>query len=372
MKQTLKMTKHHICRRLTAYILIGVLVGIFLSACGTNANVSTKQSNTPTPVPTPAINTTMINQGNMQLQTFQQWIALLQQYNGDVTTYQKQYNDDQQALHDAHTDKAYNAILTTLSNHINTIKLPALQAEANTLHQTLEDKVTTWGSLHTYHDDYDGLNYPYGYEYTNKGSVGDDVYAMNNTAQTPKDYQQIIEDFNTYLTNFQAMTEEATDSTPYNQLHKADIQLLQKYGNMQGRVVVISLYGQAMRVYNNGQLVNAFLITTGTPAHPSLPGTWWVEQKQSPTVFKSVVPKGDPDYYDDTPVNFAMQYHTGGYNMHDSWWRADYGPGTEFPHIDSTGNRSATQGSHGCINMQENSAGWLYGYVDIGTPVIVY
>ncbi len=372
MKQTLKMAKCNIRQQLMAYLIIGVFVGILLSACSTNADVRANQGTTPTPVPTPTINMTIVNESNMQLQTFQQWIALLQQYNGDVTTYQKQYDDAKQALHDAHTEKAYNDTLTTLSSQINAIKLPALKAEANTLHQTLEDKVSAWGSQHTYHDDYNGLNYQYGYEYTDTGVVGDDVYAINNTAQNPKDYQQIIEDLNTYLANFQGMTEEASDPTPYNQQHKADIELMQKYGNMQGKVVVISLYGQAIRVYNNGQLVNAFFVTTGTPAHPSLPGTWWVQQKQSPTTFKSVVPPGDPDYYPDTPINYAMLYHSGGYNMHDSVWRADYGPGTEFPHADTTGNRSASQGSHGCVNMSLDNARWLYGYVDLYTPVIIY
>jgi hypothetical protein len=371
MKQILKLTKRNIRQQLMAYLIIGVLVGILLSACGTNPNVSAKQSNTPTPVPTPAINMTIVNQDNMQLQTFQQWIELMQQYKGDVTVYQKQYEEDQRALRDAHTDKAYKDISTTLSSQINAIKLPALKAEANTLYQTLEDKVSAWGSQHIYHDDYNGLNYQYGYEYTDRGIVGGDAYAIN-TAQTLNDYQRIIEDLNTYLVNFQAMTEEASDTTPYNQQHKADIELMQKYGNMQGKVVLISLYGQAIRVYNNGQLVNAFFVTTGTPAHPSLPGTWWVQQKESPTTFKSVVPKGDPDYYPDTPINYAMLYHSGGYNMHDSWWRADYGPGTEFPHIDATGNQSAAQGSHGCVNMSLDNARWLYGYTELYTPVIIY
>jgi lipoprotein-anchoring transpeptidase ErfK/SrfK len=125
-------------------------------------------------------------------------------------------------------------------------------------------------------------------------------------------------------------------------------------------------------VYNNGQLVNAFLVTTGTMDHPSLPGTWYVRVKESPTVFKSFLKPGEPGYYPPTPINYAMDYHAGGYNLHDSWWRADYGPGTQFPHPDSTGNASAAQGSHGCVNMTTELAGWLYSYVSIGTPVIIY
>lgn len=370
MEQTSK-TRLTIHQQLIVSLIIGVVVVFLLSACDSNAGTNVKQSSAPASTATSTINVATTHQGDMQLQTFQQWIALMQLYKGDVTNYQKQYNEDQQALRNAHTITAYNNTLTTLSTQINAIKLPALKTEADTLHQTLKDQISTWAPQHTYHDDYDGQTYQYGYEYTDTGITGDDIYAMS-TAQTPKDFQQIIEDLNTYLANFQAMTADANDSTPYNQEHKTDIQLMQKYNTMQGKVVVISLYEQAMRVYNNGKLVNSFLVTTGTPAHPSLPGKWWVEQKQSPTVFKSVVPKGDPDYYPDTPINYAMLYHSGGYNLHDSWWRADYGKGTEFPHIDATGNQSARQGSHGCVNMQADNAHWLYDYVSLDTAILIY
>ena len=147
---------------------------------------------------------------------------------------------------------------------------------------------------------------------------------------------------------------------------------MKKYGNMQGKVVVVSLYEQALRTYNNGQLVKAMQVTTGEVKHPSLPGAWTVEQKQSPTKFKSVVPKGDPDWYPDTPIEVAMLYHSGGYNLHDAWWRNDYGPGTQFPHADSSGNQSAFEGSHGCVNVQEDNAHWLYDFVEVSTPVIIY
>ncbi|SRR5216110_924042 len=365
------MKKHTLRQQVIASLIMGAVIGLLLSACATNANTSAKQGNTPTPVPTQAVNETMINQGNTQLQTFQQWIALMQQHKGDTTTYQKQYNDDQQALQNAQTSQAYNDSLTTLSNHINAIELPAMKAEADGLHQTLEDKVSAWQAQHTYHDDYNGQTYQYGYEYTNAGVVDYDREAMS-TAQTPKAYQQIIEDFNTYLTNFQAMTDNAKDTTPYDQTHKTDTQLMQKYNDMQGKVVIVSLYEQALRVFNKGQLVKAFQVTTGTMAHPSLPGAWWVEAKQSPTVFKSFLQPGQPGYYPPTNINYAMQYHSDGYNMHDSWWRADYGPGTQFPHADSSGNQSAFEGSHGCVNIQEDNAHWLYDYVDLDTAVIIY
>ena len=373
MKQMTKIAKRTIHQQIAGFLLIGIVVVLILSGCNTSTNAvaNTKKSSTPTPIPTPAINATISNQGDMQLQTYQQWITLLQNYKGDITSYQKQYTADQQALQNAHTDAAYNSALKTLSDQISAIKAPALKTEAQSLHQQLDNEIGTWGAQHTYHDDYNNITYQYGYEYLDEGVVGDDVNAMD-TAQTVKDWQIIIEDMNTYLANFQAMMDDAKDTTPYNQVHQTDTRLLQKYGDMQGKVVVVSFYEQAERVYNNGQLVNSFHITSGTPDHPSLPGTWQIEVKQSPATFTSFLKPGDPGYYPPTPIHYAMQYHSLGYNLHDSWWRNDYGPGTEFPHIDSSGNESSDEGSHGCINMSLNDAAWLYNFVDEGTAVVMY
>jgi lipoprotein-anchoring transpeptidase ErfK/SrfK len=68
-----------------------------------------------------------------------------------------------------------------------------------------------------------------------------------------------------------------------------------------------------------------------------------------------------------------MEYHDGGYFFHDSWWRVNYGPGSNFPHYDVGGDESfAGNGSHGCINMQENDAAWLYANTSYGAAVLLY
>jgi lipoprotein-anchoring transpeptidase ErfK/SrfK len=370
MKQLRKTTLYTTRQRFIYSLLVGTVIMLLLVACP-NTKTTNTQKLSPTAIPTPTISATLANNGTMQLQTFQQWIHLMRQYNGNVTNYQQQYEADKQALQNARTDATYTSALTKLISHIDAIKYSALKAEAHSLHQQLADALAAWIPQHTYHNTYDGKTYQYGYEYQDYGIVGNTVDALN-TAQTAKDFQQIIEDFNTYLTNFRAMVANAQDNTPYNQPHKTDTQLMQYYGDTKGKVVVVSLYEQAMRIYNNGQLVNAFLVTTGTPDHPSLPGAWWVEAKKSPTIFKSFVPKGQPGYYPDTPVKFAMQYHSMGYFLHDSWWRADYGPGTQFPHTDGSGNESATQGSHGCVNLLPDNARWVYDFVSIGTPILIY
>ncbi len=365
-----KLRKRHTQHNVPSLFFgVVLLYLVLLSACGTTSGNTA--SSTSTAFPAPNINPTLKNQGDMQLRTFQQWLSLMQQYNGDTSTFQQQYNIDLQTLNNARTEAAYKAVLAKLNAHVEAIKIPAMKTESQSLQYQLQQEVASWGQLHQYHDDYNNTNYPLGFEYGPNG-IGDWVQQELNSAQTLADYQQAIEDLNMYLSNFQAMVANADDKTPYNKVHQTDLQLMQHYGFMNEKVVVISLYEQAMRVYQNGQLVNAFLVTTGRPERPSPPGTWWVEGKKSPTVFKANVPQTSPYWYPDTPINYAMQYHSNGYFLHDSWWRSDYGPGTNFPHQDSSGDPFSSQGSHGCVNLAKDNAAWLYNFVEVWTKVLIY
>ena len=365
-----KLRKRHAEGPIPALFLsVVMLCLVLLSACSMNSGDTA--SSTSTAVPTPVIDLTLKNQGDMQLYTFQQWIALMQQYNGNTSTFQQQYNADQQALNNATTGDAYKSALAKLNAHVEAIKIPAMKTESQSIQHQLQQEVVSWSQTHQYHDDYNNTNYPLGFEYGPNG-IGYLVQQELNTAQTLADYQQSIEDLNMYLSNFQAMMTNAADNTPYNNVHQTDLQLMQHYGFMDKKVVVVSLHEQAMRIYQDGKLVNAFLVTTGRPDRPSLPGTWWVEGKKSPTVFKANVPPTSPYWYPDTPINYAMQYHSDGYFLHDSWWRADYGPGTNFPHQDASGDPFSAQGSHGCVNLAKDNAAWLYNFVQLYTRVLIY
>jgi len=370
-------TRSSFSRQLRTLTLSGFFLCIFLlSACSgaaTGNTGTTTVTNRPTSLPSPTIDPTLQNQGTAQLQAFQQWITLMQQYKGDITTYQQQYTSDQQALQSASSNTAYKAALTTLNGQVTAIQLPAMKTESNALYQELQQDATNFGKQHTYHDTYNNTTYPLGYEYGSNGATGP-LWMQGElaAAKTLADYQQAIEDLNMYLTNFQAMVTNFSDKTPYNQVHKTDIALLQHYGFMNSKVVVVSLAEQTIRVYDNGKLVNAFQVTTGQPDLPSPPGTWWVEGKKSPTVFKADVPPSSPNWYPPTPINYAMQYHSNGYFLHDSWWRSEYGPGTNFPHLDPGGTQYSIHGSHGCVNMSKTDAAWLYSFVQVYTHVLLY
>lgn len=353
-----------------------ILFGFLLGACNTSPtnNSSRTSSSNVTNAVTPTVSTVLQNKGNAQLQAFQQWIALLQQNGGSVTTYQQQYDSDQQELAQATTDAAYTLALTKLQGHVQAIKIPAMKQESLHLQQQLQQQVSSWGSQHMFHDSYNGQAYALDYEYDNATGIGGPLWLQQelSSAQSLADYLQTVEDLNMWLYNFQQMQANYTDKTPGNQPHKSDLNLLQHYGYTSEHVVVVSLGEEMLRAYDNGKLVRSFPVTTGQPDLPSPPGTWWIEGKKHPTVFKSTAPKGSPDWYPDTPITYAMQYHSNGYFFHDAWWRTEFGKGTNFPHQDPNGDPFANQGSHGCVNMSTNDAAWLYDFVSVFTHIIIY
>lgn len=361
-------------RRKTLTALACLLLGaLLLSACS-NSTTNNPASSPTANAPTQSVSQTLQSKGTAQLQSFQQWITLMQQNGGNVATYQQQYNSDQQALTRATTTTAYTTALNTLNNHVQTIKIPAMKQESLSLQQQLEQQVNAWNKQHTFYDSYDGKTYALGYAYDNSVGIGGPLWLQEElqAAQTLADYQQIVEDLNMWIYNFQQMEANFKDKTSFNQPHQADLNLLQHYGYMNERVVVISLIEQALRVYDNGKLVKAFQVTTGQPRLPTPPGNWWIEGKKHPTVFKSSAPKGSPDWYPDTPITYAMQFHSNGYFLHDAWWRTSFGPGTNFPHQDSNGDPFAGQGSHGCINISTSDSAWLYNFVSLFTRVVIY
>ncbi len=343
---------------------------LLLSGCQLPSNNAATKTNTQVPVSAtrPAISTTQAEQGQMQLQTFQQWITVIKQNGGDTANYQQQYVADQQAIQNAKTEDVFNTAIAQVTLHVAAIQLPAMRTEARFLQQKLAKQVADWGQQHTYHNDYDNKNYPLNNSYGDAG-IGSWVKDDLSSAKTVADYQQAIENLNMYLLNFQAMTTDAQDQTAFDQPHQSDMQLMKQYGRENKKVIIVSLYEQVMRVYDDGKFVKAFKVTTGRPERPSPPGSWWVEGKQTNITFHSSDPKNSPFWYADTHINYALPFHSGGYFIHDSWWRADYGFGTNFPHPDSSGENL---GSHGCINLPTDQVKWIYNFVQLYTGVIVY
>ena len=134
------------------------------------------------------------------------------------------------------------------------------------------------------------------------------------------------------------------------------------------KAITISLSEQVIRAYEHGQQVFWSYTTTGRPGLETDPGSFKVYWKVSPWTMHSPWPKGSPFWYPDSKVQMVMWFN-GGDGIHDASWRSRYGPGTNGPHYDPTGEDT---GTHGCVNVPFSNMVWLWNWTPTGTPVIVY
>lgn len=313
--------------------------------------------------------------GAIKIQQLSNDVNLLKHYGVDATTFQQRLAADRQGLSAAKTINDYLKVSAQIDSDTNAIQFPLTKGQAQYLLKKFHAEVTSWGRSHQYYDSYDGNSYNLDYEYDEQG-IGSDADAAVQSAQTIDDYQSAIDLINNDFVDLHAMEADSHDKTSWNQWHSTDISLMKHYGVYganSGPVMVVSLVEQTLRYYNNDRLVRSFLVVTGQYLRPSPPGFWSIILREHPTEFKSTEPPGSAFWYPPTPIQYAMEYHAGGYFFHDSWWRGVYGPGTNFPHSDPSGTTTFNgNGSHGCINMDPNDVAWLYTQIPWGTPVIVY
>ena len=308
-----------------------------------------------------------------KLGQFKSQLALLKTYGMDASPYQPLYNADQAALKKTSTITGFLAISQKIDTDIASMHDDLVQGASHYLVNALDHEANTWGNAHAYHDKFDGKNYVLTAGYTLPG-IG---YWLNRElgwTYLPSDYQAVVDEENNEFFNLHMLEQDYSDRTPYNQVHATDMLMMQHYPSLQhGMVLMVSQVEQAMRVYLNGKLIRSFQVTTGRVERPALPGVWTVQDRKSPDQFKSSDPPGSPYWYPPTPIHYAILYHWGGFFVHDAWWRVNFGPGTQFPHYDVGGDESfAGNGSHGCVNMQENDAAWVYANTDWNTQIAMY
>jgi L,D-transpeptidase-like protein len=313
--------------------------------------------------------------GAAKLKQFSTDIDLLNKYGQDSTSFQQRLVVDRASLARAKTINDFLKVSAQIDNDTASIQFLLVQGEANYLLKQFHQEVTNWGNAHQYHDSYDGGVYNLDYEYDLQG-IGSDADTAVQSAQALDDYQSAVDLLNNDFLHLRAMEADFNDRTPSNQPHATDISLMKHYnvfGASSGPVLIVSLVEQTLRYYNNGKLVRAFYIVSGQYLRPSPPGFWSIILREHPTQFKSTEPPGSAFWYPPTPIQYAMEYHAGGYFFHDSWWRSSYGPGRNFPHSDPIGTTPFNDnGSHGCINMNPDDVAWLYSQIPWGAPVILY
>jgi L,D-transpeptidase-like protein len=305
----------------------------------------------------------------------------MQNLSSHIASYQKQYDQDAQLLA-SESYGNYTKAVQQIQKHRNGLQFDLAYAKTYLDIKTFVDLIAQ-GQAHTTLNNQptgDNKNYPDAYEYIYQGTGIGDVINPTVTkifgqgrlynASTIDDYHYLDTELQMFITNITAMLTNLSDKTPYNQAHQTDLTLMQHYGIMQGKVLVVSLREQTARLYQDGKLVKAVYVTTGAPNLPSAPGMNCTSGAQLNQLMVSPDPPGSPDYYQPTPVKFAIYYHNYGLEIHDAWWRDKFGPLTNLPHYDPA---AFNGGSHGCINMSKYDMPWVFNWINYqNIPAVVY
>ncbi|MDQ6885612.1 MAG: L,D-transpeptidase [Candidatus Dormibacteraeota bacterium] len=129
------------------------------------------------------------------------------------------------------------------------------------------------------------------------------------------------------------------------------------------QVIVVSIAGQRLQAFDHGSLVQESLVTTGRPALSTDIGRMQVTRKSSPWTMQSPWPKNSPYWYPDTKVAMVLWFTNTGEGIHDADWEpaSAYGPGST----------AGPYASHGCIHTPVDVMSYLFGWAQVGTPVVV-
>jgi L,D-transpeptidase catalytic domain len=297
--------------------------------------------------------------GSSMLDAFQARIDLLKQYGESYKPFQQQHDQDAQALSSAQSLADYLTLAQVINKQTAAMQLPLVRGKTRYDLRVLQNLTNTAQAANP-------LN---AYEYAS-GDEGIGIVQQEvQQAATESDFEQADADTTVLITNLRALMDNLHDTTPAWEAHQTDLQLMQVYGIMSGRVVIVSLREQTARFYENGKLVYWSYVTTGRPEKPSPPGLHYAMEKLYHTEFKSGDPVGSALWYAPTPINYAILYANYGFFLHDAWWRYKFGPGSNLPHWDPL---AFDGGSHGCVNFPEDNMAWTYNWVPIGAPIVVY
>jgi len=298
------------------------------------------------------------------LKTFQTRIDQLRQYNEGATadTMQQKHDDLAKQLGQASKISDYLILVQRVNQQESAMALPFARGQAHHDLDTLMSLIATGQNIKV-------GGYAADYEYANRDvGYGDSMNAVNK-AKTVDDFIAADDQVRILTQNLQALIDNLNDTTPRDQAHKTDLRLMDDYGAMQGRAIVVSLREQTARFYEDGKLVFVVDVTTGRPEKPSPPGLHYAMYKQTHLVFSSPDPVDSPLYYQPTKVNYGILYANYGFFLHDAYWRRKFGPGSNLPHYDPA---AFNGGSHGCINFKENDMARVYDWTPVGSPIIVY
>lgn len=110
--------------------------------------------------------------------------------------------------------------------------------------------------------------------------------------------------------------------------------------------------------YDGNTPVHVAIIITGTEGHGTPVGQFAIQRRVADETMDSAtvgVPKGAPGYYYLPHVKWTQYFADGGFAIHTNYW--------------SSPDQYGTFGSHGCVNMMEPDAYFMWNFLNIGDHV---
>ncbi len=120
------------------------------------------------------------------------------------------------------------------------------------------------------------------------------------------------------------------------------------------RWIDVNLSTQRLQAYEGDRAVYSALVSTGTARYPTPTGTFRIQRKyRYDDMAGGSRARGDYYYLPNVP---HAQYFYAGYSLHGTYWHNNFG----------------TRMSHGCINLSQTDAAWLFNWTSIGTRVVIH
>ncbi len=125
-------------------------------------------------------------------------------------------------------------------------------------------------------------------------------------------------------------------------------------------IMKVDVASQTMRVTSNGALLRTIPVTAGKPGFTTRSGIKVIiekfRRKRMDAATTGISPD-DPEYYNLSDVEYALRVTYSGEFIHAAPW--------------SVGSQGSANVSHGCVGMNTDNAGWLFGITKRGDVVDV-
>jgi lipoprotein-anchoring transpeptidase ErfK/SrfK len=118
------------------------------------------------------------------------------------------------------------------------------------------------------------------------------------------------------------------------------------------KLIEVDVTTKRLYAYQDGQLVNTYLVTAGAPATPTPLGEFHIWEK---VTNQTMVGPG----YVQPNVPWINYFDHSGDAIHGNYWR----PTSVFGNVNT---------SHGCVGVQVPEAEWIYDWAPLGTTIIIH